>query len=517
MECLDISDGKSCRRVELTQSRLLIGRDATCDIHLPHLNVSRRHAQQQRSPEGLWLLQDLGSLNHVFVGGRPIKQVVLQHGMEIQIAEYRLTFLTSSTITAPVRPTNVDAAAPWRDLDHGWLDDFFALDQALNRQAQPRQVLECLAQEFSRIAQPQVVAVGTGSVHFHWDVMISSSGDFHEPDLDEGLRRASSTDSDVQVWIQEEEADRDTPYPGSAVCLLFPMKGRSGIIGHVFVQRPRCYPLLPQVQRYLALLARHAGLICDNLELAALRDAQRQIEHELRQARQIQTELFPVDFNVHPRLNVYAVNLPSVRISGDYYDVIRLGSASVAFVIADAMGHGMPAALLMSAVRAGLRMGLFLNQPWDEVFQGLDHVVTQARAGAFVTGILGLIDLHRNELQIVSAGHLFPSIVVAGRSVFCPEDCQTRPWGLDFSFPWQVGRIDLGSADWSILCYTDGILDPGSGGAPGLDTAGVAAYHVQHHHLSAEDLAQGLLGEAAAFQSSSSLADDQTVLVLRSS
>ena len=87
----------------------------------------------------------------------------------------------------------------------------------------------------------------------------------------------------------------------------------------------------------------------------------------------------PQTFDLDPRLNGFGVNLPSVHVSGDYYDLIRTGPDTVAFVIADAMGHGMPAALLMAAVRATVRMGLGLKLDWHDLFLGLDEVIAQAK------------------------------------------------------------------------------------------------------------------------------------------
>ncbi len=51
MEYLEITDTQGRRRrIELKRNRLLVGREPTCDVYLPHPNVSRRHAQIQRSP-----------------------------------------------------------------------------------------------------------------------------------------------------------------------------------------------------------------------------------------------------------------------------------------------------------------------------------------------------------------------------------------------------------------------------------------------------------------------------------
>ena len=68
MDYLEVVDGAGRRRrVELDRARLLIGREPSCDICLPHPGVSRRHAQLQATEQGRWLLQDLSSRNHVYV------------------------------------------------------------------------------------------------------------------------------------------------------------------------------------------------------------------------------------------------------------------------------------------------------------------------------------------------------------------------------------------------------------------------------------------------------------------
>src|SRR5262245_20330825 len=56
--------------------QLLIGRAPQCDIFLPHPSVSRRHALLEKEGGGL-RLRDLGSVNGVLVGGRPVAEPVL--------------------------------------------------------------------------------------------------------------------------------------------------------------------------------------------------------------------------------------------------------------------------------------------------------------------------------------------------------------------------------------------------------------------------------------------------------
>jgi serine phosphatase RsbU (regulator of sigma subunit) len=532
MNYVEIVDGNGRRRrVGLDRPRMLIGREPTCDIYLPHPNVSRRHAQLQQTEQGTWVLQDLSSLNHVFVedappgatrdehsaGWRAVQQIVLEPGTRIRIAEYRLALAegtppdgdTGSTLVTP-EPTEA-----WTGLEPGWLEQFQVFQRGLLRVEEPRHVLERLAAEFNRVAQPQQLAVGLGQgAKYQWEVVVGDPPTGRAC-LEEAGRRASSEDSDVRTW-NNPAANGATEGPAAPLCLLFPIKGRSSILGHVFVLKPRFTPLPSAVQRYLTLLTTHAGLVWENFQLIALRLAQKEMEQELRQARQIQIDLFPPTFDVDPRLNAFAVNLPSVQVSGDYYDLFRTGPDTVAFVVADAMGHGMPAALMMAAVRASLRMGVSQGLAWEAVFQGLDGVITQARAGAYVTGILGEIDLAKGELRLVSAGHPPPSVLVAGAPVVLPGHSQTRPWGMDFESPWQLGRVGLGS-DWSILCFTDGITEAAARHERGYGSRMVSDFHRHSAHLGAEDLCQGLLGAVSALQDPrAALGDDQTVLALRS-
>lgn len=519
MEYLEIIDAAGRRKhVKLDHARYLIGREASCDICLPHPNVSRRHAQLQRNDQGGWLLQDLNSLNHIYYVDDPVQQVVLEPGKQVRISEYRiLLHEAAGQQELAALPPSDDSAPSWPGLEPGWLEQLQQFQRALLRLDDAKAVLSHLADQFQRVARPVTVAVGLNTADgYIWPIIHGPQVNGFGESLQIAGAKASSTESDIQCWVDGYEQEQ-TPNPASPYCILFPMKGRSGTIGHVYVHRPKLLPMPPALQRYLSLYANYAGLLWENLQVIALRSAQKRMEAELHQARQIQIELFPPTFEVDPRLSAFAVNLPSVHVSGDYYDLVRTGEDTIAFVIADAMGHGMPAALMMASVRATLRMGLVLGLPWDALFRGVDNIIAQARVASFVTGLVGQVDLAERELQLVIAGHHPPSILLGGKPVAVPKNCQTRPWGLDFESEWQVGRVALGDGDWSVLCYTDGVIDAVV--RPQHQTFGkarVETFHQDNHWLSAEDLCEGLLSSVASSQQATSLADDQTVLVLRS-
>jgi ABC-type multidrug transport system ATPase subunit len=75
-------------------SQLVIGRDPSCEIHLDHPAVSRRHAEiVPDGGRGNFVLRDLGSFNGTFLNGQPIAaDVMLEAGAVIQIGPYKLAY-----------------------------------------------------------------------------------------------------------------------------------------------------------------------------------------------------------------------------------------------------------------------------------------------------------------------------------------------------------------------------------------------------------------------------------------
>src|SRR5262245_15147241 len=103
MQILEVVDGEGRRRqITLDRPRLLIGREPSCDIHLPHMGVSRRHAQLQRTDQGRWLLQDLSSRNHIYFENKAVQQVILEVRKPFRIAEYWLALQETPSGIRPV-------------------------------------------------------------------------------------------------------------------------------------------------------------------------------------------------------------------------------------------------------------------------------------------------------------------------------------------------------------------------------------------------------------------------------
>lgn len=81
--------------IEVSKVPFTIGRSEDCDYAVASSRVSRAHAEISKAA-GAYLLRDLGSTNGTFVNGQKIEQVRLSDGDLVVIADFELTFRTSS-------------------------------------------------------------------------------------------------------------------------------------------------------------------------------------------------------------------------------------------------------------------------------------------------------------------------------------------------------------------------------------------------------------------------------------
>ncbi len=79
----------------LDADQTTVGRHPASDIFLDDITVSRRHVTIDRDG-GVYTLRDVGSLNGTYVNKERCDAATLQHGDEIQIGRYRLTFVERS-------------------------------------------------------------------------------------------------------------------------------------------------------------------------------------------------------------------------------------------------------------------------------------------------------------------------------------------------------------------------------------------------------------------------------------
>lgn len=183
-------------------------------------------------------------------------------------------------------------------------------------------------------------------------------------------------------------------------------------------------------------------------------------------ATSMQQALLPHGVAPVPGYTFAATCVATGLVAGDAFDHLELGGGHYVLV-ADVMGKGTAAAILMASVRSVIRAEMRRFAATEPEQRGsLGDVLARARdvvqddldaAGSFVTAFLGWADPSTGSLSFVDAGHGLSVVVHAdgGATVLGSDDL---PLGVDATSRWTEQTMDLAPGD-TFVCTSDGLLD----------------------------------------------------------
>jgi phosphoserine phosphatase RsbU/P len=191
---------------------------------------------------------------------------------------------------------------------------------------------------------------------------------------------------------------------------------------------------------------------------ATLRTSQRRQEEEEFEAHEIQEHFLP---GVLPPIAGYdiSVNMQSAHfVSGDYYDVARIGDSITALCVADAAGKGLPAALLMSNLQAVLKSLMRDSLEPSEVCSRVNRFLFDVMPeNKFVSFFYGVLDSNTHRLTYCNAGHNPPLLVRSDGSV---SELNSSGAVLGQFLSWPYGQNDLHfERGDTLLLFTDGVVE----------------------------------------------------------
>jgi sigma-B regulation protein RsbU (phosphoserine phosphatase) len=219
---------------------------------------------------------------------------------------------------------------------------------------------------------------------------------------------------------------RDFPSPGLYPALIpSPNRSTGDTMGDTM---PEMVPLKQALSDVLAEVDELRG------EMESLRSRDRAIhfhlqklDDELRLAARLQQDFLPKSLPQLGKVRFHTLYRPAGYVSGDLYDVMRLDEKHVGFYMADAVGHGMPAALLAMFIKNALvtkeiiGTGYRLLKPSQAMAKLNDVLIDQKLAHAtFATALYGLINTETGDVSFARGGHPNPIILRADGSVESP-------------------------------------------------------------------------------------------------
>jgi sigma-B regulation protein RsbU (phosphoserine phosphatase) len=233
----------------------------------------------------------------------------------------------------------------------------------------------------------------------------------------------------------------------------------------------------------------------------------------MEDSRQIQHSILPRHLPSPGDFEIAARSSAAEIVGGDFYDVITLDERMFVVVVADATGHGLPAALQVRDVFTGLRMGLSREFKLTRTLERLNQIIHRSRlATKFVS--LFLAEIHANGTVLYcNAGHPPALLIGADRSTE-----RLSKGGLIIG-PTPDAKYDIGVADLRpgdmLVLYTDGITEAvaSSDEEYGEDRLIHVAQAVCH--LDPVAVVDRVFTAVAEYSGATTPADDQTVMVVK--
>ena len=188
-------------------------------------------------------------------------------------------------------------------------------------------------------------------------------------------------------------------------------------------------------------------------------EAAARIDKELEYAKQIQLSALPTNFPTSEEYNVYAQMIAAKEVGGDFYDFYKLNADTVAFLVADVSGKGIPAAMFMMTAKTIIKDLAESGMAVNDIFTKANAKLCENNeSGMFVTAWMGILDIPSGKLQFANAGHNPPLLKKANGNF---EYLKTRAGfvlaGLD-GVKYRAGEIMLSKGD-RLFLYTDGVTE----------------------------------------------------------
>jgi serine phosphatase RsbU (regulator of sigma subunit)/catechol 2,3-dioxygenase-like lactoylglutathione lyase family enzyme len=247
---------------------------------------------------------------------------------------------------------------------------------------------------------------------------------------------------------------------------------------------------------------------------AAKLEAERQTAHELAIAKQVQTRLFPQRQPLIRTLDYAGICRPARTVGGDYYDFLDLGSRRLGLVIADIVGKGIGAALLMANLQAALRSQCATAWEHPERFlRSVNQLLYENTAeGDYATLFFAEYDDDTRKLRYSNCGHP-PALLLRGHDGLQRLRATCTVVGLFEEWECAMEEYELAPGD-AVLLYTDGVTEARNVDGEEFGEERLLESARKHRERSLPELLAAVADQAQRF-SPHEQADDITLIVAK--
>jgi sigma-B regulation protein RsbU (phosphoserine phosphatase) len=244
-----------------------------------------------------------------------------------------------------------------------------------------------------------------------------------------------------------------------------------------------------------------------------------QLRESMSLAMEVQQSLLPSAPPQVDGLDVAGESIYCDETGGDYYDfldVSPLGATRLAVAVGDVTGHGIAAALLMTAGRALLRSNAERVDSIAELLGAINkHLTADTPAGRFMTMFCAVIDSKQRHMRWASAGHDSPLIYLPASGDIHEFDDGGIPLGIEAE--WRYEEFDYRGLEPGtvIVIGTDGVWESANAQGELYGKERLRELIRLHAADSAEVISDAITRSIAEFRGSEPQRDDVTLVVVK--
>lgn len=265
--------------------------------------------------------------------------------------------------------------------------------------------------------------------------------------------------------------------------------------------------------KLLQSISGQAAAAIENARLQQETVEKERLQRQVQIAAEVQRRMIPASAPHVPGFDIAALYAPCFELGGDFYDFIQFGDSTLGIAVADVVGKGLPASLLMASVRAAIRAYASDIYDLDEIIARVNRaMVADTRTNEFITLWYGTLNYARKQLTYCTAGH-DPALMVRDGKIQ-ELGAGGMVLGVDASETYTKEVIQLRPGDL-IFIYTDGLSDAVTFSGEKFGKARVRETLLRYGDMTAEQICQNMIWETRRFVGLNRRTDDTTLVAVR--
>ncbi|BAE52324.1 SpoIIE family protein phosphatase [Paramagnetospirillum magneticum] len=273
-----------------------------------------------------------------------------------------------------------------------------------------------------------------------------------------------------------------------------------------------------QHERLESLIAERTRDVEILREALRTRDQLAALRQELDFARELQLSSLPQVFPPFPdraEFQIHASMVPAKEVGGDFYDFFFIDHHNLGFVIGDASGKGVPAAMFIAITRSLVKAVAPLSSSPGECLAFVNTMLARDNPQTlFATCFYGVLDTRTGEVGFCNAGHPPPMILRGDGRVDAIRDVSGVALGVMEDLDYETGHFQLAPGE-VVHLYTDGVTEAQDSVDALYDEPRLIAELGRTADTAPEAVIAAVLRSVEAFVGSAPQFDDITMLTLR--